>query len=51
MRISYRDGSLCGPAFEEEVDEVLDVLNEEGYVVDSHYFEHIREFNVRKAPF
>lgn len=45
MLIDYEEDSFCGQAFEEEIDEVLDVLNEEGYVVDQSYFEHIQEFN------
>lgn len=45
MLIRYRKGSFCGKPFDEEIDEVLDLLAETGLQADELYFDHIRTNN------
>ena len=41
--MKYAKKSLCGPIFEEELDEMIDMLQESGYLLDDAYLEHIAQ--------
>ena len=45
LSIRYRKKSFCDEAFPEELDELTDILEEAGLVIDDAYFAHIRHHN------
>lgn len=43
--MQYVRKSFCGPIFQEELDERVDALNEQGFRIDEVYLSHIAEFH------